>query len=134
MDTNERIKTFLDGSPFAVVGASSDRSKYGNRVLRSYQQNDLSVYPVNPKAIAIEGLDTFASLGEIPKPVHAISIITPPVVTKKVFSEAAALGINNIWMQPGAEFDEAQDLANEHAINLISHGPCILVILGFKDI
>ena len=51
-----QIAAFLDGRPHAVVGASADRAKYGNKVLRAYQQTDRPVFPVNPKQGVIEGL------------------------------------------------------------------------------
>ena len=82
MTLNEQIEQFLSGSPFAVVGASTRRHKYGNKVLRCYQQNDLAVYPVNPYADEVEGLLCYPSLSAIPEQVHALSIITPPDVTE----------------------------------------------------
>ena len=56
MSVQDRIHSFLASGPFAVVGASTDRSKYGNKVLRCYQQHGHEVYPINPKAPEVEGL------------------------------------------------------------------------------
>ena len=103
MDDSKRIEMFLDGSPFAVVGASTDRAKYGNKVLRVYQQNSREVYPVNPRAQEIEGLKAYADLASLPVVPHGISIITPPAVTEQVIEEAGELGVTHAWMQPGAE-------------------------------
>ena len=55
MDEQARIDKFLDGSPFAVVGASQNRAKYGNKVLRAFLQTDRVAYPINPAADEIEG-------------------------------------------------------------------------------
>jgi predicted CoA-binding protein len=124
------IKQFLDGSPFAVVGASTDRNKYGNKVLRCYLQHDLPVIPVNPSAKSVEGIPAFPDLHSIDQPVHAISIITPPAVTRQMVQEAGSLGIRYVWMQPGAEDDEAIQSARRLGMTVIAGGPCLLVTLG----
>ena len=118
---------------FAVVGASSDRSKYGNKVLRCYLQHGLDAVPVNPKDSEVEGLRAYKSLTEIEGRPDAISIITPPKVTASVVEEAGRLGIRHVWMQPGAESDAAVARARELGMNVISGGPCLLVALGFRE-
>ena len=133
MNTQDKINAFLDGSPFAVVGASADRSKYGNKVLRVYQQNDKEVHPVNPKGGEIEGLTAYESLADLPEVPHAISVITPPNVTESIVEQAAELGIKHVWMQPGAESQRAVDLAREADINAIPGDACILVVLGYRE-
>jgi predicted CoA-binding protein len=133
MGLNEQIREFLDGTPFAVVGASRDRAKYGNKVLRCYQQDGRRALPVNPSEKEIEGELVFASLSAIPEPVHAVSIITPPPVTERIVEEAAKLGIRHLWMQPGAESEEAVERAEELGLSVIAGGPCVLVVLGFRE-
>jgi len=128
-----QIQAFLNGSPFAVVGASTDRSKYGNKVLRTYLQKDLAVTPVNPKADEVEGVAAAKSLADMDGSIHGISVITPPTITEKVVQEAIRLNIKNIWMQPGAESDAAVTAAQAAGINVIHGGPCLLVVLGFHD-
>ena len=130
---NSDIDRFLSGSPFAVVGASANRDKFGNKVLRCYLQHNLSAYPVNPAAETIEGLQAYSNLSSLPERVHGISIITPPQVTEAVVEEAGTAGIENIWMQPGAESESAIKRARELGMNVIAGGPCILVELGYQD-
>ena len=130
---DEQIAAFLDDSPFAVVGASTDRAKYGNKVLRCYQQNDRTVFPVHPKEAEIEGLAAYPSLHDLPETPHGISIITPPPVTAKVVAEAIELGIEHVWMQPGAEGDEALAVAEAAGLTPIAGGPCLLVVLGYRE-
>ena len=72
MTSQQQIEKFLAGSRFAVVGASQDRSKYGNKVLRVYQQNHRDVVPVNPKVDAVEGLQTYPDLLSIPGTVDGV--------------------------------------------------------------
>lgn len=133
MTEQAKIKAFLEGNRFAVVGASSNREKYGNKVLRVYQQNKLEVVPVNPAGGEIEGLAAYADLPSIPGTIDGVSIITPPKITEQVVAQALSLGIKNIWMQPGAESAEAMELAEAAGANVIAGGPCILVSLHFRD-
>ena len=133
MSIDKKIETFLAAKAFGVVGASSDRNKYGNKVLRCYLQNLRTAIPVNPKASTIEGVEAAASVAELPDGVESISIITPPAVTIKVIEEAIEKRIRNVWMQPGAESQAAVDLAESNGLNVIADGSCILVVMGYKD-
>ena len=134
MSDDQAIQQFLDGSSFAVVGASKNREKYGNKVLRSYLQNGMKAFPINPNAAEIEGQTAYSSLADLPENIHGLSIITPPAVTQQVVEQAIQEGIKHIWMQPGAESDEAISLAESSGINVIAGGPCILVALQFRDV
>lgn len=129
----ELIQEFLAEGPYAVVGASTNRAKYGNKCLRVYQQRGLPVYPVHPAQEEIEGLKAYASLSDLPEEVRGVSIITPPQVTEKIVEEAGRLGIPYLWMQPGAESEKALARAAELGIQTIAGGPCILVALGFRE-
>lgn len=85
----QQIEAFLSGTPHAVVGASRDREKYGNKVLRAYVQWLRTVFPVNPRAEAVEGLVAYPDLASLPQPVHGLSVVTPPRVTGLAVAEAA---------------------------------------------
>ena len=133
MTDRERIDAFLEGSTFAVVGASGDRGKYGNKVLRCYLQHGRTVHPVNPGASSVEGLDCYPDLASVPRPLHGVSIITPPAVTERIVEELPACGVGHVWMQPGAESERAVTRAKALGLNVIAGGPCLLVALGFRD-
>ena len=135
MSTNvqQRVLSFLESGPFAVVGASTDRDKYGNKVLRCYMQHGREVYPINPKEPEVEGLQAYPSLAALPVKPRGISIITPPAVTERVVREAAALGVRHLWMQPGAESIEAIQAAESLGLDVIAGGPCLLVVLGYHE-
>lgn len=127
------IQEFLAGDDFAVVGASQNRNKYGNKVLRAYLQNNRTAYPINPVADEIEGLPVYRDLASLPQPPHGVSIITPPAVTERVVEEAIGLGIRHIWMQPGAESERAVSRAEAAGVNVIHSGPCVLVVLRYRE-
>ena len=130
---DEIIKSFMAGGPYAVVGASSDRDKYGNKVLRAYQQRGMEVYPINPRATEIEGLKAYATLSDVPVKLRAISVITPPAITEHVVEAAAAAGVRMVWMQPGAESNEAIRKAEALGIEVIAGGPCFLVLAHYRE-
>jgi predicted CoA-binding protein len=131
--TNDLIHDYMSQGPYAVVGASSDRGKYGNLVLRAYQQQGQEVYPINPRAATIEGLQAYPSLGALPVRVRGVSIITPPAITERVVEEAAAAGAEFVWMQPGAESMAAVQKAESLGLKVIANGPCYLVLAHFHE-
>lgn len=133
MTIHERIDAFLTGRVFAVVGASQNREKYGNKVLRCYLQNGRKAYPVNPRETEIEGQPCVPDLASLPEPVHGISIITPPAITERIVQEAADAGIKHIWMQPGAESDAAIKLGEDLGLSVIGDGSCLLVVMGYRE-
>ena len=133
MTESQQIDAFLEGRPFAVVGASTSRAKYGNKVLRNYVQRQLPVFPVNPRATEVEGLAAYPTLSALPQAIHGISIITPPDITELIVSEALQLGIQHFWMQPGAESQKSVELALGAGANVIYGGACLLVVLRFRE-
>lgn len=133
MGTEEKIATFLDSAAFGVVGASTKRHKYGNKVLRCYLQRGKAVVAVNPLEKQIEGTRCVASVADLPDAVKSISIITPPEVTRTVVDLAIERGIENLWMQPGAEDPQAVAKAEQHGLTVIADGSCLLVVLGYSD-
>jgi predicted CoA-binding protein len=124
---------FLASPAFGVVGASSRREKYGNKVLRCYQQAGRRAIPVNPRESEIEGVPCVVSVLDLPDDVRSISVITPPPVTERVVEQAVAKGIENVWMQPGAESEAAVEACRRAGINVIADGSCVLVVLGYRE-
>jgi predicted CoA-binding protein len=133
MPVQEQINQFLSAAAFGVAGASTNRQKYGNRVLRCYLQNGKRAVPVNPNEAEIEGIACVASVDGLPADVTSLSMITPPAVTEQLVPKAIAHGIKNIWMQPGAESPVAVALCREKGVNVIADGSCLLVVLGYHE-
>jgi len=132
MKHREDIARFLKANKFAVVGASTQRHKFGNKVLRCYQEHGYDVIPVNLGADKVEGLECVASVADLPPGVEALSIVTAPPVTLEAVKQAIDKEIKHIWMQPGAEEPAAVELCRQHGLNIIADGSCLLVELGFS--
>ncbi|KAL4401568.1 hypothetical protein ACI68E_001211 [Malassezia pachydermatis] len=104
------MSRFFCARQFAVIGASTDRSKFGNHVLRWYIDRHMPVTPVHPKQESIEGIRAVKELKEAteqaPNKFEAltgVSIITPPSITKMILEKYAQESqIEGFWLQPGA--------------------------------
>lgn len=90
----------------AIIGASADRSKYGNKAVRAYQQRGFKVYPINPKGGEIEGEKAYASILDLPETPDQASFYVPPAVGLKAIEDVAAKGIKRVWLNPGADSGE----------------------------
>jgi predicted CoA-binding protein len=126
----DHIETFLAAKTYAVAGASARQHKYGYKVYMALRASGRDVYPLNPVADEIEGHKAYAKIGDLPMVPESLSIITPPEVTRQVVFEAMDAGVQNIWMQPGAQDIRASEAAREAGINVIDDGACILVLLA----
>ncbi|MFM8570308.1 MAG: CoA-binding protein [Pirellula sp.] len=125
-------ESFLTAHSFAVAGASIDRAKYGNQILRAIMKSGRKVFPLNPTASQVEGLQAYASVEDLPETPESLSIVTPPVVTRQIVQQAIRAGVKNIWMQPGAEDPQACELARQAGMVVIDDGSCILVSLALE--
>lgn len=115
----------------AILGASSDRSKYGNKSLRAHQQKGYDVYPVNPKGGQIEGLPAYPRLADVPVDhLDRISVYLPPPVTLTALDDIAAKGCNELWLNPGAESPEVVEKAIALGLNVIQ--ACSIVDVGLR--
>ena len=103
----------------AVIGASHDRSKYGNKAVRAFLQQGYTVYPVNPKEPRIEGLPAFKSINEVPVRPQRISLYVPPPLVLKLLPEIAAKGCDELWLNPGTESDEVLAEAERLGLNIV---------------
>jgi uncharacterized protein len=131
--SDDPIDRFLSSPAFGVVGASPRRHKYGNKVLRCYQQAGRRAIPVNPREPVIEGAACVPDVTCLPDDVKSISIITPPAVTERVVEQAIRKGIEHVWMQPGAESDASVEACRRAGINVIADGSCVLVVLRYRE-
>ena len=114
----------------AVLGASRDRRKYGNKAVRAYVESGYTVYPVNPKEEAIEGLKAYPNLDAIPEPVDFVSLYVPPAVGVQLLPAIAAKKPREVWLNPGSESDEL--IENAVDLHLRTIVGCSIVTLGFS--
>jgi len=116
------------GKVVAVIGASNDRRKFGNRAVRAYRDQGYTVVPVNPHETHVEGLPAYASILDVPGPVDMASFYVPPEIGEQVIGEVARKGVAEVWLNPGAESDELVARARALAIQPIV--ACSIVAIG----
>ena len=114
----------------AVIGASKDRAKYGNKAVRAFVQQGFTVYPVNPKETEIEGLPVCRTIAEVPVRPQRISVYLPPPVLLKVLPAIAARGCDELWLNPGCESDEVLAEAERLGLHVIQ--ACSIVAVGLS--
>ena len=103
----------------AVVGASSDRRKYGNKALRAFQADGHRVIPINPNESEIEGLHTYPSVLDVPDSIDMATVYVQPETALRLLGEFQQKGISEIWINPGAESDELLSEARRRRLNVI---------------
>lgn len=111
---------------YAIVGASNNPDKYGNKVLLDLKNSGYKVVPINPKETEIAGLKAHQKLSQFEGKFDVVVFVVPPNVTELVLEEVLKLGIKNIWMQPGSESSKAVSFCEKHKINHI-YNACIMV-------
>ena len=114
----------------AILGASNDRAKYGNKAVRAFKQQGYTVYPVNPRETQIENLPAFPSIREVPVRPQMVSVYLPPAVLLKVLPDIAARGCDELWLNPGTESDEVLAEAARLGLNVIQ--ACSIVAVGIS--
>ena len=112
----------------AVIGASNDRRKYGNKAVRAYQDSGYSVFPVNPKEATIEGLRAYPNLAAIDQPIDYVSLYVPPAVGIQLLPAIAEKEPKELWLNPGSESEDLIDAAAD--LHLRAIVACSIVALG----
>src|SRR5438477_5943907 len=90
----------------AIVGASNNRTKFGNKAVRAFLRQGYTVFPVNPRETEVEGLPAFRTVRDVPVRPDRISVYLPPPLVLQVLPEIAARGCDELWLNPGTESEE----------------------------
>lgn len=119
------IQEFMAQKKFAVVGATANPNKYGNQIFHNLKRRGHEVYPVNPEMEELEGARCYPSLADIPVKVDVVDVVVPPQVTENVVKEAKELGLERIWLQPGAESEAAIEFCRQNGMKVV-YGVCVM--------
>lgn len=126
MVTKKAVDDFIKQKKWAFVGVSHNKKKFGYFAFKELTSKGYEIFPVNPNLKSIEGHTAYPSLKELPERVEAVVISLSPSKTAQIVREAHLQDIKHIWMQQGAESEEAISFCRENGINII-HGECILM-------
>ncbi len=112
----------------AIIGASNDRHKFGNRAVRAFRRQGYTVVPINPHEREIEGLKAYRSVLDVDGPIDMASFYVPPQVGEQVIEEVARKHIPEVWLNPGAESDEL--MARARALDIRPIVACSIIGIG----
>ena len=116
------------GRTVAVIGASSNRQKFGNKALRAFAKQGFTVLAINPNEAEVEGYRTYPSVLDVPGPIDMATMYVPPDVGLKVVEELARKGIGEVWLNPGADGDDV--VARARALGLNTIQACSMLSIG----
>jgi predicted CoA-binding protein len=114
----------------AILGASSERRKFGNKSVRAHLEAGYTVFPVNPRETEVEGLRAYPKLADLPEAVERVSVYLPPPVSLALLPEIAAVGAKEVWFNPGAA--DAAVLAEAKRLGVRAIDGCSIVDLGLS--
>lgn len=112
----------------AVIGASSDRRKFGNKAFRAFSKRGYTVIPVNPNEREVEGTKTVPRIGDVAGQVDMATFYVPPEIGVLVVDEVAAKGVKEVWLNPGADGPEV--VARARALGLQPTRACSIIGIG----
>ena len=121
----EKLKD--ENASIALIGASNDRNKYGNKIYRDLRKKGYKVTPINPKEATIEGDKAYTSIEMMEKLPDIANFVVPPLISMKIAQHIVDLGIKHLWFQPGSESNELESwLKNTDGIKYLINA-CIMV-------
>ena len=112
----------------AIIGASNNRRKYGNKALRAFAARGYTVYPINPHEQEIEGHRAFASVLDVPNAIDMATVYVRPEVGVRVMEELAARKVPEVWLNPGADGPQVVSRADELGLRTIQ--ACSIIGIG----
>jgi predicted CoA-binding protein len=112
----------------AVIGASSNRSKFGNKALRAFAHQGYTVIAINPNEREIEGYPTYRSVLDVSGPIDMATVYVPPEIGVTVMDDLAKKQIPEIWLNPGADGNAVIERARELGLKTIQ--ACSIVGIG----
>lgn len=116
----------------AIVGASTDRRKFGNKALRAFRHQGFTVVPIHPTAAEVEGEKAYPSVLDYPGPIDEVSIYLPADTSLPVLDQIAKKGIPVVWLNPGA--DEPHVVVRARALGLNPRVACSILAIGDSPI
>jgi predicted CoA-binding protein len=112
----------------AIIGASNNRTKYGNKAVRAYARMGYTVFPVNPRESLVEGLPAYPSILDVPEPVDRAALYVPPSVGLGIVEQAAQKGVGELFLNPGSESPELIARAQELGVPVVQG--CAILDIG----
>lgn len=112
----------------AVIGASSNRDKFGNKALRAFERRGYKVIPINPNEPEVEGHRTYASVLDVPEAIDMATVYVPVRPGVSVMDQLAQKGVGEVWLNPGADDQRVVARAKELGLKVVQ--ACSIIAIG----
>ena len=113
----------------AVVGASANRTKFGNKAVRAYRDAGWTVFPVHPTLEEVEGLPAYGDLDALPvASLDHVSFYVPPHIGVHLLDQVERKNPHELWLNPGSE--SRAMLARARALGLNVIQACSILGIG----
>jgi predicted CoA-binding protein len=116
----------------ALIGASTNKEKFGYKILVDLDNKGHVVIPINNKETEIDGKKVFKNVNEISDCPSIINFVVPPNIGFEITKDLVESGYDNFWYQPGAESDEISEYLDSKNKNYIDD-KCIMVVSNLID-
>jgi len=116
------------GKVVAVIGASNNRDKFGNKALRAFERQGYTVIPINPHESEVEGHKAYPTVLDVPGDIDMATVYVQPAVGVLVMEQVARKSIPEVWLNPGADDDVVVARARELGLNPIQ--ACSIIGIG----
>jgi predicted CoA-binding protein len=114
----------------AVIGASPDRHKFGNKALRAFRAAGYRAIPINPHHAVVEGEAAYASVLDYPDQIDMATVYVPPEIAENVLESLAHKGIGEVWFNPGA--DSPGVVTKARALGIRPITACSILAIGMS--
>jgi uncharacterized protein len=127
---NGSSRDVLNMKTVAVIGASNNRAKYGNKAVRAFQKTGYKVFPIHPAQTQVEGLACYKTIADVPERPNLVSVYVGPETLVKLLPEIAAKGCDELWLNPGTESPEVFAKALELGLKTVQ--TCSILAVGIS--
>jgi len=133
MITNDAVQTFLAGHRIAVAGASDKKNSFGRAIVVALADHGYDPIPIHPTQTIVGGRPGYPHLQDVPRPVDGVIVMVTGDAAVDVIDDAAAAGIEHVWLFKGIGGDGAVSEASlaackRHGITPVA-GACPLMFL-----
>lgn len=110
----------------AIIGATNDSTKFGNKIYKDLKNKKIAVYGINPKATTIDGDRAYHHLNDLPQKPDILNFVVPPKIGMEIIRDAVRDGFDHFWLQPGAESEEIIQFLESHDKSFLAYA-CVMV-------
>ena len=119
--SDEEIIEILNLKKVAVIGMSKHQEKAAHFVPKYLSENGFDIIPVNPNSDEILNKKCHKEINDIKDDIDIVDVFRPSEDVLPFVKDAIKKNPKVIWLQEGIHNEEAENLAREHGIDVVSN-------------